>query len=169
LFCQFCGKRDRGFVDHGRVVARNVINNIILPRPQQKISNTVSLCEIEEILFIPNRNGPDGLKDCAMLELTYGGRLRISELCSLELQPLDFEESFFKPIGKGVRSGVFQWRPGSKERCDVMYCPLIHNNEQKVLFLSPQDYRCLSDAQAPTLHRRVTFTASATAPRSFWY
>ncbi|MDR2812893.1 MAG: site-specific tyrosine recombinase XerD [Puniceicoccales bacterium] len=89
------------FLVREKIILENIVEDIFLPKPRRKIPDTLSLHEIEKILSIPDRNRPDGLRDYAMLELMYGSGLRVSELCSLELQALDFENNFLKVTGKG--------------------------------------------------------------------
>jgi integrase/recombinase XerD len=91
------------FLVREKIVQENIMGDIFLPKPQRKIPDTLSLHEIEKILSIPDRNRPDGLRDYAMLELMYGSGLRVSELCSLEFQALDFENNFLKIMGKGSK------------------------------------------------------------------
>ncbi|MDR1435061.1 MAG: site-specific tyrosine recombinase XerD [Puniceicoccales bacterium] len=91
------------FLVREKIVPINIIFDIFLPKPQRKIPDTLSLDEIEKILSIPNKNRAHGLRDYAMLELMYGSGLRISELCSLPLQALDFENKFLKIVGKGTK------------------------------------------------------------------
>ncbi|MDR1906686.1 MAG: site-specific tyrosine recombinase XerD [Puniceicoccales bacterium] len=91
------------FLVREKIVSENIVDDIFLPKPQRKIPDTLSLNEIEKILSIPDQNRPCGLRDYAMLELMYGSGLRISELCSLELQALDFENNFLKIMGKGSK------------------------------------------------------------------
>jgi integrase/recombinase XerD len=88
------------FLVREKITTENILGDIFLPKAQRKIPDTLSLDEIEKILLIPDRNRPNGLRDYAMLELMYGSGLRISELCSLELQALDFENNFLKTMGK---------------------------------------------------------------------
>jgi integrase/recombinase XerD len=88
------------FLVREKIVAENVIGDIFLPKSQRKIPDTLSLREIENILSAPDQNTPHGLRDYAMLELMYGSGLRISELCSMELQAVDFENDFLKIFGK---------------------------------------------------------------------
>jgi integrase/recombinase XerD len=91
------------FLVREKIATENVVSDIFLPKSQRRLPDTLSVDEIEQILSIPDRNRPDGLRDYAMLELMYGSGLRISELCSLELQALDFENNFLKIMGKGSK------------------------------------------------------------------
>ncbi|MDR3317667.1 MAG: site-specific tyrosine recombinase XerD [Puniceicoccales bacterium] len=88
------------FLLREKILTENIVSDIFLPKPRQKIPETLSLKEIEKILSIPNQNNPDGLRDYAMLELMYSSGLRISELCTLPLQALDLKNCFLKIIGK---------------------------------------------------------------------
>ncbi|MDR2372053.1 MAG: site-specific tyrosine recombinase XerD [Puniceicoccales bacterium] len=91
------------FLVREKIVSENIMDDVSSPKPQRKIPDTLSLREIEKILSIPNQNRPDGLRDYAMLELMYGSGLRISELCTLELQALDFKNGFLRIMGKGSK------------------------------------------------------------------
>jgi integrase/recombinase XerD len=91
------------FLAREKIIPGNIVSDIFLPKPQRKIPDTLSLNEIEQILSIPDRDKPDGLRNYAMLALMYGSGLRISELCSLEIQALDFENNFLKIMGKGSK------------------------------------------------------------------
>jgi integrase/recombinase XerD len=86
-----------------KIVSENIIFDIFLPKSQRTIPDTLSLNEIEKILSIANRNKPEGLRDYAMLKLMYGSGLRVSELYTLPLQALDFENKFLKIMGKGSK------------------------------------------------------------------
>jgi integrase/recombinase XerD len=89
------------FLVREKILPTNVISDIFLPKMGRKIPDILSLGEIEKILTIPDRTTPKGLRDYAMLTLMYAAGLRISELCSLELQALDLENNFLKIMGKG--------------------------------------------------------------------
>jgi len=45
--------------------------------------------------------GPISLRDCAMLEVLYASGARVSELCGLDLQDIDYERNTIRVIGKG--------------------------------------------------------------------
>ncbi len=71
------------------------------PRTRRKIPETLSEKEIDALLNAPRMSTPHGLRDRAMLELMYGSGLRVSELCGLMLQSIDFDEAFLRVRGKG--------------------------------------------------------------------
>jgi integrase/recombinase XerD len=91
------------FLLREKMVEEHVMGDIFLPKRRQTIPDTLSLGEIEKILFVPDQNTPDGLRDYAMLELIYGSGLRISEACGLLLQAVDWDKNFVRISGKGNR------------------------------------------------------------------
>ncbi|MDR1366310.1 MAG: site-specific tyrosine recombinase XerD [Puniceicoccales bacterium] len=128
------------FLVREKIVSENIVNDIFLPKPQQKIPDTLSFHEIEKILLIPNQDKPDGLRDYAMIELMYGSGLRVSELCSLEFQALDFENNFLKIMGKGSKERTIPMGNYAKEalqRYLLLARPhFIKKNTGSALFLS---------------------------------
>ncbi|MDR1303368.1 MAG: site-specific tyrosine recombinase XerD [Puniceicoccales bacterium] len=91
------------FLLREKIIKVDVAGDIFLPKRRQNIPDTLSLREIEKILSVPDQNTPDGLRDCAMLELIYGSGLRISEACGLPLQAVDWDKNFVRIFGKGNR------------------------------------------------------------------
>ena len=45
--------------------------------------------------------GPLSKRDCAMVEVLYASGARVSELCGLDLQDIDYERNTIRVIGKG--------------------------------------------------------------------
>jgi integrase/recombinase XerC len=50
---------------------------------------------------VAQEEGPISLRDCAMLEVLYASGARVSELCGLDLQDIDYERNTIRVIGKG--------------------------------------------------------------------
>lgn len=46
-------------------------------------------------------DGPLAKRDCAMVEVLYASGARVSELCGLDLQDIDYERNTIRVIGKG--------------------------------------------------------------------
>jgi len=46
-------------------------------------------------------DGPIAKRDCAMVEVLYASGARVSELCGLDLQDIDYERNTIRVIGKG--------------------------------------------------------------------
>lgn len=97
------------------------------PKLLRRLPETLTPEEVEKLLDAPSRMSAQGLRDRAFLELFYSSGLRVSELCSLELQAIDLDEGFLRveagkrnkdrvvPVGgvaiKAIRDYLTQGRP----------------------------------------------------------
>ncbi len=79
----------------------NPLELIEAPKIGRKLPDTLSEEEIDSIISAINLSKPEGERNRAMLETLYGCGLRVSELISLKLSDLFFEEGFIKVTGKG--------------------------------------------------------------------
>jgi len=71
------------------------------PKIAQKIPDTLSFTEIEQILSAIDLSEPSGPRDRAMFEVLYACGLRVTELCELKISQLFFNEGYIIVIGKG--------------------------------------------------------------------
>jgi integrase/recombinase XerD len=76
------------------------------PKLRRKLPGMISAEEAAKVVSAPDTATPQGLRDRAMLELMYGSGLRISELCSLEIQAVDAESALVRVTGKGSKDRV---------------------------------------------------------------
>jgi len=71
------------------------------PRLGRKLPDTLSIQDIDALIDAIDLSKPEGERNRAMLETLYGCGLRVSELVSLKISDLFFEEGFIKITGKG--------------------------------------------------------------------
>ncbi len=71
------------------------------PRLPQKLPDTLSREEINQILESIDLSDPQGTRNRAMLETLYASGLRVSELVNLKLSGIYPDEGFLRVIGKG--------------------------------------------------------------------
>ena len=71
------------------------------PKIGLHLPDVLTLPEIEAILDSIDLSTPEGHRDRAMAEVLYGCGLRVSELVTLRLSNLFFNEGFLKIVGKG--------------------------------------------------------------------
>ena len=71
------------------------------PRLGRKLPDTLSTNEIDSIINAIDLSKLEGERNRAMLETLYGCGLRVSELVSLKISDLFFDEGFIKITGKG--------------------------------------------------------------------
>lgn len=71
------------------------------PRLGRKLPDTLSVDDIDSLIAAVDLSKPEGERNRAMLETLYGCGLRVSELVSLKISDLFFDEGFIKITGKG--------------------------------------------------------------------
>ncbi len=71
------------------------------PRIGRTLPMTLSEQQVESLLQAPDLDSPEGLRDRAMLELTYASGLRVSELVSLTLAEVNISAGVIRVTGKG--------------------------------------------------------------------
>ncbi|WP_044398463.1 site-specific tyrosine recombinase XerD [Lacinutrix sp. Hel_I_90] len=79
----------------------NPLDTIDSPKIGRKLPDTLSESEINQLISAIDLSTPQGERNRAILELLYGCGLRVSELTSLKISDLFFEEGFIKVTGKG--------------------------------------------------------------------
>lgn len=72
-----------------------------LPKIGMKLPEVLSVQEIDRMLDSIDLSTPEGQRNRAMLEVLYSCGLRVSELTSLRLSDIYFDEGFISVIGKG--------------------------------------------------------------------
>jgi len=81
--------------------ADNPMELIETPRLGRKLPDTLSIQDIDRLIAAIDLSKNEGERNRAMLETLYGCGLRVSELISLKISDLFFEEGFIKITGKG--------------------------------------------------------------------
>jgi tyrosine recombinase XerC len=84
------------------VIEDNPLTLVSTPKETKKLPKFVHYEDLRELFELPD-NSPAGLRDRAMMELLYGGGLRVSEMCSLKLNQLIFPIRSVKVMGKGKK------------------------------------------------------------------
>lgn len=79
----------------------NPLDLIESPRLGRKLPDTLAEEEIDALIRAIKLSTPQGERNRAMLETLYSCGLRVTELISLKLSDLYFEEGFINVIGKG--------------------------------------------------------------------
>lgn len=74
---------------------------IEIPKIGRKLPDTLSVQEIDMLIAAIDLSKDEGERNRAMLETLYSCGLRVSELVSLKISDLFFEEGFIKITGKG--------------------------------------------------------------------
>jgi integrase/recombinase XerD len=79
----------------------NPLELIESPKTGRKLPDTLAIEEIDSLIAAIDLSSNEGERNRAMLETLYGCGLRVSELVTLKISDLFFDEGFIKIIGKG--------------------------------------------------------------------
>ena len=79
----------------------NPMELIEAPKTGRKLPDTLAVDEIDALIAAIDLSSKEGERNRAMLETLYGCGLRVSELVSLKISDLFFDEGFIKITGKG--------------------------------------------------------------------
>jgi len=71
------------------------------PKIGRALPKTLSEQEVEAILGAPQLETPLGVRDRAMIEMMYGGGLRVSELVHLRIDSINLRQGVARILGKG--------------------------------------------------------------------
>ena len=94
----------RSFYDYllfEKLIETNPLVNIESPKLIRKLPSTLSENEINQIINNIDKNKKESERNIAIIETLYGCGLRVSELISLKISDLFFNEDFIKITGKG--------------------------------------------------------------------
>ncbi len=72
-----------------------------MPRTGRKLPEFLTIPEVERLIAAIDLSKPEGERNKAMIETLYGCGLRVSELVSLKISCIYFNEGFMRITGKG--------------------------------------------------------------------
>ena len=73
------------------------------PKTGRKLPDTLSVEEINLLIAAIDRTAKEGERNIAIIEVLYGCGLRVSELISLKISEIFWDEGFIRVIGKGSK------------------------------------------------------------------
>jgi integrase/recombinase XerC len=76
------------------------------PKREQRIPNHLAVDEMSAMLEAPDKTGPLGRRDQAILELFYASGLRLSELVGLNLDDVNLSGRVVRVLGKGRKERI---------------------------------------------------------------
>lgn len=85
---------------------KDLLYGIALPKRPKRLPKVLDPALLNALLSAPDPTTPAGLRDRAILELLYGGGLRISELVGLDVKSIDLGEGSAIIHGKGAKERV---------------------------------------------------------------
>jgi integrase/recombinase XerD len=89
-------------IGRGRLVSDPTLKLLNPARPS-RLPKVMSEKQVDALLAAPDIDSPLGLRDRAMLETLYATGLRVSELVSLKLHEISFNDNVLRVMGKGSK------------------------------------------------------------------
>jgi len=79
---------------------------LLSPKRRKSLPSFLTVSQMEQLLKLPSRDDPLGLRDLAILEFFYSTGMRLSELSELKLSSIDFNSEVIRVLGKGKRERI---------------------------------------------------------------
>ena len=133
----------RGFYKY--LVKEEIVNDnpfvlVSAPKKDLKLPKFLYYDELENIFLVPDMNTPKGIRDRLILELLYATGMRVSELISIKVNDIYFNNKQIKVMGKGSKERyVFFGDYASK------YLKLYIEKARNDLLKKPNDYLLINN------------------------
>ncbi len=137
----------------------NPLELIESPKLGRKLPDTLAVEEIDALINAIDLGSKQGERNRAILETLYGCGLRVSELTSLKISDLYFDEGFIKVTGKGDKQRLVPIGPTTEKyitiyRKEIRVHQEIDATAKDTLFLN-QHGRQLTRAMIFTIVKRL--------------
>lgn len=137
----------------------NPLDLIESPKIGRKLPDTISTKEIDQLIASIDLSSNEGERNRAILETLYGCGLRVSELTSLKISDLFFDEGFIKVTGKGNKQRFVPISDYTKKFINIYKNKVRTHQEPKkeasdILFLNRRGNQ-LTRAMIFTIVRRL--------------
>jgi integrase/recombinase XerC len=145
----------RGFV------AQNPGRLVMAPKKPKSLPKVVPVDDVIALLGTPD-DSPLGLRDRAILEVLYGGGVRVSELCGLSLGDWDRQANVVRVMGKGRKERIVPLGRKAREALEAWLAKrellLLSDNPAKdprALFLNYRGGRLTPRSVARSIEKHV--------------
>jgi len=138
----------------------NPMELIEAPKAGRALPEVLSFKEIEKIVNSIDLSLPFGERNRAIIETLYGCGLRVSELITLKISDLHFEEGFISVVGKGNKQRLVPINPVTQKyielyKDEVRIHQKIAPKASDILFLNRRG-NSLTRAMIFTIVRQLT-------------
>ncbi|MDR0765188.1 MAG: tyrosine recombinase XerC [Synergistaceae bacterium] len=103
------------FLAETGVIASDAGAGLRGPRADPSIPRAITCEDIVRMMELAEKRSKKGARDRLILELMYGGGLRVSELVSLKWSDVDLEERELRVIGKGSKERLTYFGKPARE------------------------------------------------------
>ncbi len=151
------------FLTRRKVIEVSPARRVKTPKLPQRLPRAVPVDEAFALMEAPDAQKVLGLRDMAMLEVLYGGGLRVSELCGLDLDSVDTRARTVRVLGKGNKERICPLHEGAMqslatwlERRGELLAKPLKKQDPRALFLNFRGGRLTARSVERHLDRYVT-------------
>jgi integrase/recombinase XerD len=127
------------FSAKNKIIESDPTSELESPKIERKLPQILTAEQVELLLKQPNTKDLKGLRDKAMLELLYATGIRVTELISLNIDDLDFENSQVRcnaagrprmiPLTSSAMKAIRDYVEGARQS-------MIHSYDEVALFVN---------------------------------
>lgn len=125
------------YLNNNSDINTNPFASIKVSRSSRKLPDFLLVDEINNLLDVFDLNDPQQLRNRLAIELMYASGLRVSELTSLKISDIDFEQTVLRIVGKGSKVRMVPFYAELGERI-LTYIPLRKNQDSDILLENNQ-------------------------------
>lgn len=140
------------------LVSQNPGRLVMAPKKPKQLPKVVPFDDLLTLLKTPDPSTPIGARDRAVLEVLYGGGLRVSELCGMDLGDWDASANTVRVLGKGQKERIVPI--GSQAKAALLdYLrlrgDLLKGEATSALFLNTRGERLMPRSVRDLIDKRV--------------
>jgi integrase/recombinase XerC len=109
------------FLHRRKIIEANPARRVKSPKLPLKLPRAIPVDEAFALMNAPDAERLLSLRDRAMLEVLYGGGLRVSELCGLSLADLDRSANTVRVLGKGQKERLCPLNPAAMTALEAWF------------------------------------------------
>ena len=121
------------------------------PKKEKRIPKFINYENIEEIFKMPDINTEVGQRERVILEILYSSGVRVSELVSIKIKDIDFNEKTIVITGKGNKERMVSFGDYAKEAIELY----IKDGRKKLLGDTDSEYLIVGHNKENLTTRRV--------------
>lgn len=98
---------------------KDVAARLVHPKTQRSLPHVLNEAQAQAVVtHVPTPEGPERLRDIAMLELLYASGMRVAELCGLDLGDIQINRRTARVLGKGNKERTVPFGEPAAEALD---------------------------------------------------
>lgn len=143
------------FLDQEKMITDNPTTGLVTPRLGQHLPRSVSPEDVKRLLWAARKYEKNPERTYAIFQVLYSTGARVSELCSMNIENIDFSEGTIRVLGKG-----------NKERMVLLTVPAMNAIVEYIKFRPAEGPLFLSRRNKRLSPLTVQRTVRAVAKRA---